>query len=54
MNMWLQHNGAPAHFGKVVEDYLIENGLVPEVQCSSPPRSPDLTAPPWSFTYGVG
>lgn len=45
--MWFQHDGAPAHFGEIVQDYL--NDAYPERwigrggPVSWPARSPDLT-----------
>lgn len=46
-NMWLQHDGAPAHFGQIVRDFLNQNYNQQWIgrggPVSWPPRSPDLT-----------
>jgi hypothetical protein len=46
--MWFMHDGASAHFDRVVRDHLNERLHVRWIGCggpvSWPPRSPDLTA----------
>jgi hypothetical protein len=47
INMWLQHDGAPAHFGDIVRDFLNDTYHQQWIgrggPVSWPPRSPDLT-----------
>lgn len=52
--MWIQHDGAPAHYSRQVRDYL--NNVFPDKWIGRngpvqwPPRSPDLTS--LDFFYG--
>lgn len=51
--MWVQHDGCPAHFARPVRDYLDTNfrerWIGRQGQISWPPRSPDLN--PLDFFY---